>query len=209
MSEDILAAIDSVIEDWEVGPDAARFGAPGDVQEAQIAANEGRYGPPVFDHRVDALVYALPGLARGPVLSAQVLVSMTESIREVGRSMARAMQGFVEAVTRMWEVLTGGCRDVRAAHGDQIDRRSGVWVSQVCAAWVHERCPLPSLCGCTSKACGHRKPDDFEDPLRARPRISVREPLFARAPAPDWSGDRLAYAVYGAYRPRFVTGVTL
>ncbi len=66
---------------------------------------------------------------------------------------ATAATTAAKAIQRGIDVVTGS--DERWRYGWQVDRISGGWVSPVCAAWIHEGCPLPDRCQCTSPHCTH------------------------------------------------------
>lgn len=72
-------------------------------------------------------------------------------------------------------------------HGAQTDHGTGRWVSGICAGMLHEGCPAPELCGCSSRACGHAKPAGWRPPNPLGDLLTIRAPEFPPIPRRDFT----------------------
>lgn len=62
------------------------------------------------------------------------------------RDLAEASKRAASAFTRLSSAVT---KTFRPLHGPHQFVADGRWQSTMCAAWVHDSCPLPAACDCT------------------------------------------------------------
>jgi hypothetical protein len=77
------------------------------------------------------------------VTAAAAARQFSEAMQQVATASARVGDAFAHLAETMRRR-----RDPRSAYGWNF-AGDGAWQSDLCAAWVHDSCPLPDCCDCT------------------------------------------------------------
>jgi hypothetical protein len=100
-TDDILAAIDSAVDDWTVGPDAVKVLPPG-VTPPEDHGGFARGGWPMGEVRVSLRIDFQPAMAAFAALTAQLARAGEVVVREFGKFAGRQQDTFHLAAVQMW-----------------------------------------------------------------------------------------------------------